>query len=73
MTFNEVLEGMEIIGKYYDDKDDFHVSAEHDQIYLDNTDRPICEEDLQTLDQLGWFQTNISEGYDPDEMWSAFV
>jgi len=68
--------GLDILAPYFDKPDGCHLGAEHDQIYVFATDRPLTETDVQRLRDLGWFQPE-QEGedapYDPAEAWSCFV
>ena len=61
-----ILEGLNILAKYSDSGD---FAAEHDQIWAgpdDASEMEISEEDLKTLDDLGWF---IDDEFDS---WSHF-
>jgi len=62
-----ILEGLKILDKYTPEgRGDF--AAEHDQIWagIDADDMDISEEDLEKLDDLGWF---LDEEFDS---WSHF-
>lgn len=77
MNLQRFMEGIDILKDYYDDTSGYHLGAEHDQIYLYPTDRPIVEADLQRLTDLGWFQDEVPgdlpESYDPESSWSCYV
>lgn len=75
MTLRELVEGIEILRKHYNDPDGYHVGAEHDQIFLWATDTPLSEEEVAQMRELDWFQseTNEEEGYSPDDGWSAWA
>ena len=63
----DILGGLKILEKYTpEDLGDF--AAEHDQIWagIDADDMDISEEDLEKLDELGWF---LDEEFDS---WSHF-
>lgn len=81
MRTTNLIEGLQILQKYYDKPDGFHVGAEHDAIYAYATDRPVELEDIKKLIALDWFQENVEyedddflpEHYDPKESWTAYV
>jgi len=56
MNLKNFLDGINIIRKYYDDQNGYHLGAEHDQFYLYETDRFVSEKDQSLLRELGWFQ-----------------
>lgn len=79
MTIDNLIAGILILRPYYD-TDGHHVGAEHDQIYLYKTDKPLSTEDVLKMRALGWFQESDEEdeetgearlgSYDPNESWS---
>lgn len=74
MDLGSFITGAEIIRKYYSAQDGYHLAAEHDQIYLYATDRPMTEEDVLTVKELGWFQDDVEDDeYDPNNSWSCYV
>ena len=79
MNLANFLEGVAIIKPFYNDQDGFHLGAEHDQIYLYATDKPMDDATVARLRELGWFQDeaeNDADGkpiYDPSSRWSVFV
>lgn len=81
MTLGEFLAGAEILRPYYDDPNGYHLGADHDVIYVYNTDRPVLPADLERLAAMGWQQDNTSHedgewrvaDYDPEESWWAYV
>jgi hypothetical protein len=84
MKTKDIVQGMQILAPYYDDPDGYNIGAEHDQIYLFATDRPLPPEDVKKMHDLGWFQENMddedddgsgeaSKTYDPEESWTAYV
>lgn len=75
MSLKDFIDGMEIIKMYYDDLEGYHIGAEHDQIYLYETNRPITPEHREMLKELDWFQPELDEEdeYDPNVGWSSFV
>lgn len=75
MNLRNFMAGLEILRPYFDAPDGYHLGAEHDQIFVFATDRPVSDEDVAKLRGLGWFQPDLDEDapYDPAEGWSAFV
>jgi hypothetical protein len=55
MKLSSLIEGAQILSAYFDDPDGFHVGAEHDQIFIYATDRPVSEKDRARLGELRWF------------------
>ncbi len=75
MRLGNFREGLEILTRYFNDPDGYHIGAEHDQIYIYATNRPLSEEDVAKMVELGWFQDELPEDapYDPEEGWSVFT
>jgi len=74
MKTKDLMVGINILLKYYDNLDGWFVGCEHDQLYMFSTDKPVSPEDAQKLHELGWFQEGIeAPNYSLDESWSAFV
>lgn len=79
MNLKNFVEGITILQPYYDMPDGYHLGAEHDQIFLYATSRPVSDEDVKKLRELGWFQSEVLTDddekpvYDPTEGWSAYV
>lgn len=79
MSLKDFLEGVAIIQAFYDEPGGYHLGAEHDQIYLYATTKPMDEDSVKKLRELGWFQVGaVDDGegdvvYDPSASWSAFV
>jgi hypothetical protein len=86
MNIDRLIEGLQILNKYFDAPDRAFVRAEHDIIGVNNTDKPISTEDLTKLYALGWLQpdveqpeeeegtfSEVSAEYDPDESWVRYV
>ena len=79
-NLRDVMEGMAILRPYYDDQDADHLGAEHDEIFMWATDRPVSPEDVLRLRELGWRQPDVEDDdegepgeYDPEESWAVFV
>lgn len=81
MNLDNFIAGLEIIRKYYEKTDGYHLGAEHDIIYVYATERPISDDDLKKLCELNWHQPEVDTGdedfeprhYDPEEGWAALV
>ena len=82
MTTKNVIEGLSILEKYRDKPDGYNTGVEHDQIYAYPTAKPVNDDDLKRLVELGWFQQDVETGdddefgakhYDAAEGWSCFV
>lgn len=80
MTNANVIEGLTILQKYYEEKPGYNIGADHDVIYACNTTRPVEESDVQRLVELGWFQRHAeydeeftASNYDPECSWWAFT
>jgi hypothetical protein len=82
MNLKDFKAGVEIISKYYDDADGYHIGAEHDVFYMYQTDNPITKEDLDALIAHGWFQEEVELGdddeykatdYDQEEGWACYT
>ena len=82
MTTKKVIEGLTILEKYRANEDGSNTGAEHDQIYAYATEKPVNDDDLKRLVELGWFQQDVETGdddefgvkhYDAEEGWSCFV
>jgi len=76
MNLKEFRQGIDILAKYYDKPDGHHIGAEHDVIYVYDTDHPVSPEDCAQLWALGWGQEgcdNEKGEYDPEVGWYAFV
>lgn len=81
MNIKNLVEGINLLRKAFNDPDGYHIGAEHDAFYVYETDRPLSDEEAQKLIDLGWFQEGISdpskdftlEDYDSAESWCAYV
>lgn len=81
MGLKNLLDGIEILRKYYNNPDGYNMAAEHDIFYMYSTDRPIINDDLMTLISLDWIQEeNVDENgdftienYSSDEGWAFYV
>lgn len=56
------MKGLEILSKYYDNPDGFHLGADHDVIYLYRPEREISDDDRVALEKLGFAQEG-TDGY----------
>jgi hypothetical protein len=75
MRLNKFIEGLKTLQPYYTDVDGYHISAEHGRFYAYATDSPLTADDVQKMQELGWFQPDQGDGteYDPWNGWSAFT
>lgn len=73
MRLSSFVEGVEILSKYYKSLDGHHMGADHDIIYLCETDKIINDKDVFRLWELGFFQEGLDEEYDPEESWQCYV
>jgi|JI8StandDraft_1071087.scaffolds.fasta_scaffold598636_1 hypothetical protein len=86
MKTPKIIEGLTILQKYRDEPDGFHTGAEHDCIYAFQTSKPLSQEDLARMIELGWFQEDTDYGddeetggdfaakhYDPEESWCCYT
>lgn len=59
-----IIKGMQILLPYYGEPErGFHTAAEHDVIYMYPTDKPVSEDDMITLGELGW-RASDSDGWE---------
>jgi hypothetical protein len=83
MKLSDALIGIQTLQPFYDKPNGHHLGAEHDQIYLYPTNRPLTPEAEATMREAGWFQPDArpvedadnsnTAPYDPGEGWSAFT
>jgi hypothetical protein len=77
MMLKNLVEGIEIMRKYYDDPDEHHHTCEHDEFIMFPTDNRISEEDYEVLVALDWYQPEVANDdheynfYDQEESWVA--
>ena len=71
MKLSNFIDGIEILRKYYDGNDGYHIGAEHDQFFMYATSTKIPETDIARLKELGWNQE--TEEYDENEAWYAYT
>ncbi len=76
MNLRNFRTGLDILAKYYNDPDGYHLAAEHDQIFLYPTDKLVSHDHVKQLRELDWFQPVASGAdgeYDFSEGWSCYV
>jgi alkylation response protein AidB-like acyl-CoA dehydrogenase len=72
MNLKNFIKGIRLLRPFYADPDGYHIQAEHDQFFMDATNRPVPREIVKELKDLGWFQPNVDkDGYDISESWSC--
>ncbi len=82
MNLRDFKAGVEIISRYYNDPDGYHIGAEHDVFYMYQTNKPISKHDLEALIKHGLFQEEVkyensdefqAADYDPEEGWTCYT
>jgi hypothetical protein len=86
MTARDIVAGINLLLPYYNDPEGQHISAEHDELWLDATDRALTPEDVEKMVALGWHQVSDDDDgdddadeefapkhYRPEEAWIAYV
>ncbi len=82
MDLADFREGLDILSQYYENPDGYHLGAEHDQIYLYATEKPLALHHIKRMVDLGWWQEYDRDDpnadfmitdYRPDEGWTTFV
>lgn len=73
IRFFNFVEGLNILRGYYDC--DFIIYGELDTFRVRSTDRPVSQEDYNSLLKLGWKQPMVSilSGYDRHADWGVFI
>jgi hypothetical protein len=68
------IKGLQILQKYYHHNDGFHIGALEDEFRACVTDKPLSEEDVREMYNLGWVQPNhdFYDPYDSKEGWSVY-
>lgn len=81
MQLSKIIAGLQVFARYYD-KDGYHADAQHDVLNVYPTDKPLSDEDLKAVVELGWLQEeadfesaaeNLRSEYRPDEGWYCFT
>jgi hypothetical protein len=62
MKTSNIVKGMQILQKYYNSDNQYTCSAEHDIIYMFETDIDVSEEDISILEELGWNNEEDCDG-----------
>ena len=82
MNTDSLIKGLQILSNYYDKPGGYNTGANHDVVYGYPTDKPLTNEDVQKMIDLGWHQghdeMNYNEDmkvsdYRDDESWHACV
>lgn len=64
MTASNLIEGLELIQKSKPENvSDYHIRAEHDQIWAGSLDWPMPEEDKKRMKELGWHPEEDVDGW----------
>ena len=79
----DILSGISLLMTYFDDQEGYNVGCEHDELRVYATDRPLTDEDVQKMIDLGWHQEHDGRGdysedfalehYRIDEAWVSYV
>lgn len=64
MKMSSLIQGLSILSDYFDE-DGYRTCAEHDILFVNETDRPVGPNDEARLKTLGWIKTNSG--------WEAYV
>lgn len=73
MNLKAFVDGINILRPFFNDPDGYHIGAEHDQFYMYATDKPLPPEEVSKMRELGWFQPDSDDEYEPSDGWSAFT
>jgi hypothetical protein len=80
MKFDNFIDGCKILQTYFEEPNGYHIGAGHDIFHVYATDRPVSDEDVVRLRELGWHQPDVDDTddgesvpYDPAEGWGAFT
>lgn len=75
MNLANLIEGLAILSKYFNDPSGYYVQADHDVIYITATNIPVQLRDVELLYELGFFQKgeDTLDSYDPDKDWQAYT
>ena len=76
----DLAEGIKLTAQYRD-KPGYDCSAEHDVMYLHNTDKPMSREDIQKMIDFGFHQEDVGDSctdycvddYDHEESWVFYT
>lgn len=64
MKAQEIIEGLKIIHEAKPEKSgDYHVRAEHDNIYAGSLEWELSEENKNRLHELGWEEDPDADGW----------
>lgn len=66
MKTKEIIEGLITLMPFYDNPDGFHNGAEHDHFFAYATDKPLTEEAIKKMIELGWHQQHEERDYCED-------
>lgn len=74
MNMGDMAKTIALVTPYYDNPNSVFFSAEHDEIFLPNTDKALPPEAVAEMRELGWHQEDVPEDeYDPDEGWIGYT
>lgn len=82
MQLDKFIAGLNILSRFYDKPDGYHIGSEHDVFFCYKTDKPLDRASVEQMVELGWFQHEVecpddgdftADCYDADESWSAYT
>lgn len=66
MKTRDIIEGLQTLMPFYENKDGFNTGAEHDILYAYPTDKPLSDEAIDKMIELGWHQEYDGLDYNKD-------
>lgn len=77
MNMDNFISGLGILEQAFNDPAGCHMVSEHEEFYVNRTDRPLSAEDVSELKRLGWSQPDLRRdsivAYDPAMSWMARI
>jgi hypothetical protein len=82
MKTRNIIEGLKTLEPYYANPGGYNCGANHDVIYGYPTDKPLTDDDVKTMIDLGWHQEYDERDYNEDfsvkdyrsdESWHAYT
>lgn len=66
MNLKGMVNAISIAREFYEQPDGYHLNAEHDQIWLAPTDRPMPPDAVAAMIAAGWHQEHGERDYGKD-------
>jgi hypothetical protein len=79
MKMSNLIAGLQLLQSYFTDPDSDNTGVGYEILYVYATDKPLSEDDVKKLQDLGWHQPEVEEDddgnspYDPEERWGAYT